>query len=252
MSVTNQRGVRPEKTSSLLRFSKIFGLIVVAEVLAVIFADQFPALEFLTKPLIMLSLLIFYTLHHLARRRLPAYLMQFSMVFSLMGDIWLSMEGAPYFLLGLGSFLLAQMCYCIVFTLSTWAGPEQPLLRRKPWLVLPYLAYLGGLLAVLFPGLGAMQVPVIIYACMIVGMALTALNRWRQVPDESFARVFMGAMLFVLSDSLIALNTFAQAVLPLPMPRLWIMLTYMAAQFLIVTGMLQQDWRLRPQATGLN
>jgi uncharacterized membrane protein YhhN len=64
--------------------------------------------------------------------------------------------------------------------------------------------------------------------------------------------VFLGALLFMISDSLIALDRFGSDLLPLPWAGFWIMLTYIAAQYLIVVGMLIQLWRPAVQKPHLN
>jgi uncharacterized membrane protein YhhN len=48
--------------------------------------------------------------------------------------------------------------------------------------------------------------------------------------------VLLGAMLFIISDSFIAINKFIN---PFPFESYWIMSTYYAAQFMLVTGFLK-------------
>ena len=82
----------------------------------------------------------------------------------------------------------------------------------------------------------ALQIPILAYGLTILTMLLTALNRWKSVEKTSFQWVFIGAILFVLSDSLIAISRFVQ---PFAMSGIAIMLTYAAGQFLIVEGVLK-------------
>jgi uncharacterized membrane protein YhhN len=51
----------------------------------------------------------------------------------------------------------------------------------------------------------------------------------------------LGAILFILSDSVIALNKFKSDDLNIPMPRLIIMVTYILGQFLIVEGVIKNE-----------
>ena len=60
-----------------------------------------------------------------------------------------------------------------------------------------------------------------------------ALNRKGAITEKSFNWVLWGAILFILSDSLIALNKFT---VDIPLSKTWIMATYMGAQYLIVMG----------------
>jgi uncharacterized membrane protein YhhN len=67
-------------------------------------------------------------------------------------------------------------------------------------------------------------------------MVMVALFRFGKTTAGSFAMVFGGAILFMISDSLIAINKFLE---PLPQSGFWIMTTYIGAQFLIVRGLLR-------------
>ena len=89
----------------------------------------------------------------------------------------------------------------------------------------------------LAPGLGSMKLPVIVYAIVIHGMLAAALNRRLKVNRQSYWLVFSGAALFILSDSMIALNRFSFS---FNMARIFIMSTYVLAQYLIAVGCLKQ------------
>ena len=93
-----------------------------------------------------------------------------------------------------------------------------------------------GLITVLFPTLGPLKIPVLVYSLVLVGMVMTALFRYGRTSPESFWKVFMGAVLFMTSDSLLAINKFYT---PLPYAGLLIMLTYISAQYLIVEGIVK-------------
>jgi len=87
-------------------------------------------------------------------------------------------------------------------------------------------------------GLGNMLLPVIIYMLIILSMAATAWLRKGMVSNISYALVFIGALLFIISDSTLALNKFYQAI---PQSHLIIMSTYALAQYFIVFGVLRQN-----------
>lgn len=216
--------------------------VFILEILSNFFITSFPYFHYVAKPLVMISLIVFFTRETYSRQRLGVFLMQGALFFSLLGDVFLMIpdEGPTFFILGLGAFLLAHVAYIGVF--SYWPEPvegEPAILRRKWWLWIPFLTYGLGLVYLVYPELGALWWPVMIYAAVLMGMVLAALNRWKRVPDESFGYVFLGAMLFMLSDSLIALDRFGQAILSIPLAHTWIMMTYMSAQYLIVRGMLK-------------
>ena len=137
-------------------------------------------------------------------------------------------------MVGLSAFLIAQVLYLIAF----FSTPGQNILFfRRVWLILPVIAYGMGLIWILFDGLGDMKVPVIVYAVVILTMLTGAINRQEKVSRQSYLLVLSGALLFVLSDSLIAINKFAYEFV---LARVAIMITYVTAQYLIAVGCLKQ------------
>jgi uncharacterized membrane protein YhhN len=85
-------------------------------------------------------------------------------------------------------------------------------------------------------GLGAMLIPVAIYMLVILTMATTAYLRKNSVNILSYGLVFLGALFFMISDSILAINKFHQ---PIPWSDISIMATYAIAQYLIVLGILK-------------
>jgi uncharacterized membrane protein YhhN len=76
---------------------------------------------------------------------------------------------------------------------------------------------------------------VFVYTATIRLMAIFALNRKDRTPEASFYPIFVGALLFIMSDSLLALNKF---LVPIPYAGVIVMSTYVAAQYLIVEGVI--------------
>ncbi len=156
------------------------------------------------------------------------------LVFSVGGDTLLMfVEHGPqlevFFLFGLGSFLIAQLCYS--YALWYYPGVKEGIIFRKPWLIVFFLGYLAWILGTLWTGIPTpMRLPVGVYAAAIVIMAITAANLYGRTTPTIFWGFFTGVLLFVLSDTLIALNKFGE---PIAGARLAIMVTYLAAQFLI-------------------
>lgn len=159
-----------------------------------------------------------------------------ALIFSWLGDITLQLTpfGESYFLLGLGSFLVAQLIYMMAF-LNT--PGKNTLFFRKIYLLVPVALYGWGILCLLSDGLGDMKLPVTVYTVVILSMLLAAINREKKVNRQSFQMVLAGAILFVLSDSLIAINKFIQ---PFELARIAIMSAYITAQYLIALGCTRQ------------
>lgn len=155
------------------------------------------------------------------------------LVLSLIGDVFL-MWPKEGFLPGLIAFLLAHLAYIAAFTV--------PLrLAARPLVFVGYAALALLILAQLWPGIpAALRAPVVAYVVCLATMAAQALVWWRSsaaraAADAPLARwAALGGMLFMVSDSLLAINKFA---VPLPLASLWILATYWLAQGCIASAL---------------
>jgi len=196
------------------------------------------------KAMIIPALMIFYHIKVRRRYYLLHILVLTGLFFSWMGDVFLHVSGNKidlaidkdlFFLLGLASFLLTQLIYIFAFRLPK--GPN-PVFKRRAYLLVLVVGYGCLLIWFLYRGLGDMKIPIIIYAAVILTMLLAALNRHGKVNGISFMLVSIGALLFVASDSMLAINKFHQK---FDFARILIMLTYVVAQYLIAVGCIRQD-----------
>lgn len=194
------------------------------------------ALNYLSKPLLLLCLLLAWAIHSKLQSRF-ARLIAGAFLFSWFGDLLLMLvssalgEKVPFFILGLASFLIAHLFFIAAFW--HWKGGQKGLIQQKPWLIIPFLAFWGLLLYVLWPGLGDLQLPVFAYSLVLILMTVSAHNLLNLMNKPFQQYLSLGTILFVLSDSLIAVNKFAQAFAGASFA---IMLTYIAAQYLIYLG----------------
>lgn len=184
-------------------------------------------LNYVSKPLLMISLFFFYFQKIKQDMSKTDKIMLVSLIFSCLGDTFLMFQGQnpQFFLFGLGSFLVAQLAYYFIFSKS---GKTQHLKR------LPITIYTMALVAFLWDKIPQdFLLPIFVYAFAIMMMGIGAIQR--QTNPKSYLFVLIGAILFIISDSLIAINKFAFAI---PLSGLWVMTTYIAAQYLIVEGVL--------------
>ena len=200
----------------------------------------------LTKPLLMPLLALWLVTEQ--RRMWPAPLrwLLLGLVFAWAGDLLLMGSSETAFALGIAAFLITQLSYVIAFSSfqglrfrRSIAAPSKPatgLVRRHPALVIPFALYVIGLLAYLLPDMDQFRAPVTVYALAIAAMALAALNLVGRMPAGPAWVAFAGALLFVLSDSLIAVSEFGT--LPSePWIGAAIMLSYVIGQGLIGVGL---------------
>jgi uncharacterized membrane protein YhhN len=133
------------------------------------------------------------------------------------------------FMIGLGGFLIAHIHYVYVFIKSS---NKIKSISKLEWLILPLMfLYTVGLIAVVWPGLGELKIPVFIYAMVLLSMGVAALIRKQ---NTGYYWILCGAVLFILSDSILAINKFYTA---MAFSGLLIMLTYTFAQLFIVLGL---------------
>ena len=160
-------------------------------------------------------------------------LLAVAIVFSLCGDISLMRE--DLFIPGLVSFLLAHLCYLALFKQDAPWFPSRKALLRVAAIGIAMYAYLWthGLPT-------ALRLPVAAYVGVIALMAAQAWGRYQVLGQRHALLVALGASFFMLSDSVLAINRFAQ---PLPWSAIWVLLTYYAAQALIVQGVLRHSSR---------
>jgi uncharacterized membrane protein YhhN len=142
---------------------------------------------------------------------------------SCAGDVALLGEGEGPFAAGLASFLAAHVCY-----LGAFAKRRKGNARGVRGPALLYGLAWVGLNAVLLPKTGKMRVPVLVYGSALAAMAVAAL-------ETGDAKVAAGGAAFMISDGILALDTFGAA--DIPGADGLVMLTYTAAQALIAAGM---------------
>lgn len=213
------------------QFSILFFVIVLFEIITGS-TETLQIAHYIAKPAIVISLIFLFIKTSDGISKSIKRITLLALVFSLLGDIFLMfVEHSPHFFtVGLVAFLLAHIMYILVFL------KHKNKQKSMVIFVVLLLVYASGLFYLLKDGLEAMLVPVIIYMIVILSMATSAFLRKGMVNNLSYNLVFVGAILFMISDSILALNKFYQ---PLPFSNISIMLTYALAQFLIVLGLLR-------------
>ncbi|WP_182914401.1 lysoplasmalogenase [Paenibacillus sp. 1011MAR3C5] len=166
------------------------------------------------------------------------------LIFSIGGDAFLLMSGDKWFTLGLASFLAGHLFYTAAM-LTRLRGSLLGWLAGIPIVV--YCIWMANkfhTILIADDSKSGLWLPVLCYIIVIGLMFWTAIlsgNRYAVI----------GALLFVISDSVLAWNKFVEAV---PSAGLLIMSTYFAAQLFLagsISGSLK-IWRTTGQAPPLN
>ncbi len=201
---------------------------------------QLSWLDYLSKPFIMISVGGYFRLNSKGLDKNIVWFAMFAFVFSLFGDIFLMFanRGMIYFIFGLASFLIAQIFYIVLFRQTIKLSGKKPFLSKNKVYLTGFILYVVIIYTLLFNNLNfTLKIAVFIYMTALLSMSVMALNRFKTVSPVSFSLVFFGSLLFVFSDTLIAFDKFLS---PISYDRFFVMSTYIAAQFLIMKGVLKQ------------
>lgn len=215
----------------------LFAIIVAGDLVGEYF--QNPQIDHVFKPFIMLWIGAYFLVHAKNIDKIVIQLTVFAFVFSWFGDIFMMFAAKPlFFEAGILGFLVAQVLYIFVFLRTIHLSGKKPYLKKNPFWLLAYLGYGIIMYILLFPHLtDVLKIAIFLYVVAILTMSATALNRYGNGHPVSFSLVFAGSLLFVVSDSLIAINRFLVAI---PYEGLLVMPTYIGAQYLIMRGLLFQ------------
>lgn len=204
-----------------------FLFVIIVYLIAMFFELYYVKLLF--KPLIVGSILLYFLV--LTRNRFVRFKlwMILGLTYGLVGDIFLMFDSRDelFFVLGLSFFLIGHIFYILIF---------KRIIKDKfisfHFLKTLFVAiYVAALLYLLIPRADILLIPVIFYALVIATMFAFAFHLTKI--GKIGWLVAVGSFLFVISDSVIALNKFYMSI---PHNDWIVMGTYIAAQFLIVEG----------------
>jgi uncharacterized membrane protein YhhN len=207
----------------------LFVIVLLLDLVGILLHNE--TIQLVAKPLIVPSLLIYFIVATTGVKNRFKIWVLLALFFSWVGDVLLMFEvrDSGFFIVGLSSFLLAHFFYIIFFNKVR----SSELIDGKWWLLLIVVLYYGFFITFISPYLGDMKLPVRIYAVMISIMFMLAMHMLYLKYSRVGILMMTGALLFVISDSVLAINKFYEAFEP---AGFIIMLTYGSAQLLIVEG----------------
>ncbi len=165
-------------------------------------------LQYFSKPSLMLILLFYFLLN---TRKLSAvkYLIIFALVFSWLGDVFLLFDKQykSLFIYGLAAFLVAHVFYIFYFLQIRRSNKPEKL--PSALIFIAIAAYTLALFAFIAPNVKSLVIPVGIYALVISTMLAASLAAF-DFGKQNFGRTAVaGTLLFIVSDSILAINRFA-------------------------------------------
>lgn len=208
-----------------------FVFILISDLISLAIGNEI--IHALIKPLVVPSIAFYFLSKEVIKYKAGKYLVMVLM-FSWLGDILLIFDSSLHFTLGLFSFLMAHFFYILIF--SSYTMPFKSKVTHIVT-ILFFLVLATFILQAVWDKTGSLQIPVLIYTIVISIMGVTA--TFNTIENGDYYSLF-GAMLFIISDALIALNTFHNISLKgLNFPFL-IMLTYIGAQLILVSSVIKQ------------
>ena len=177
---------------------------------------------YLCKPLTTALILVLALVGGSHVSRLYQTLIVLGLAASLVGDVFLMLPD-DRFAAGLASFLLAHLLYAGAFVSAIERAPPVSSL-------VPFALYGVFFFRLLAPHVGRLRWPVLAYAFAILFMAWAAAGQWFQGARPGALLALLGAMLFLISDSVLGWHRFRRR---RPSAPLVILSTYYAAQWCI-------------------
>ena len=190
------------------RFSFFYFGVMLVYMLSIVLGNQ--VLHNITKPVFMVLLVIYYRTQLGALDKFSKLIL-LGLFFSWLGDIFLMIEKTGlFFILGLGSFLIAHLGYLGGFYQNLRSSKEpfnygKSVLYSIPFLLItvPFFLYIkSGVPSELF-------MPVFAYTAVITAMGIFSALRFGHVNQKTFNWVLIGAILFIFSDCVLAINLFS-------------------------------------------
>lgn len=221
-----------------------YWIVAVLEIISLTF--EIDILHQICKPLLMIALLIYFWDKSDNRKDEKwVSFVTLALAFSWIGDIMLlfAFKHFMFFFAGISAFLGAHIVYIIAYRRATFKDKLNFKWSFFPFIVVAYLALMAYLILPYIDNV--IQVPISLYAIVLALMIVVAWYRKNQTADESFQLVVLGAALFTISDSVLAINRFSHTI---PYAGVAVMTTYIIAQWLIVNGLLKHKKTL-PQDT---
>lgn len=191
--------------------------------------------RYLSKSLIMISLIIFYLVNQKEKQKRSLYIMCLALFSFLLGDMFLiSYEMVIYYMLGVFLFVSGKIFY--VFRFSN--QKDFKLLNLLPFLGLSFI-YMFFIMHFVIDSLGSFLIPVFIYLFTCLMILLFAFLRKNEVSRTSYILVVIGVLLSVINDSITVLQSFYDSNI-IPHYDIFVMIMYGISQYLIVLGIIKE------------
>ncbi len=210
----------------------LYIIIAIIHLIATHYGNDKAAL--ISKWLLMPSLIIWVAFNDISAE--IKKILYFALIFSFFGDALLSLQfmNSNFFIFGLLAFFCAH-CFYI------WLNLSQIGIKFSINIVLsiiPMLAWAFFLLKMAHSNAGGLFIPVCAYSAILCGLYYSAIIAREKFNRINWAILFYGIVLFIASDSMIAINKF---IIKMPFFDFAIMFTYILAQLMIAYAYIRNE-----------
>ena len=202
----------------------VFLIVSILDIIGIIF--KIDSLTFIFKPFILLALLFLYSQSVEFRNKWYAM----ALIFCFFGDVFLLYSGENVFKFGLGFFLIAHLIFITIVVKRI----EKISFLNGFISIISFSIVLFLLLFLLKDSLNDLFIPVLIYGVVICTFGVVSLLDFLNTKSKKSLLMFLGAIVFIVSDAILAINKFYNAALAL---QVAVMVTYISAQYLIYSSM---------------
>lgn len=214
----------------------IYILLLSAHLYAQVLGDQFATVQFITKALLLPTLIAFLAAQDYTETAPKGkWLVGFGLFGSFLGDVLLTNE--KYFIAGMVAFMSTHVCNIIFF------NKIKPASEKKMYKVYAVAALFAlfcfGIYKQLAPSMGSLIYPILIYMILICTAAIKAFRASLNDKTIVIAQLFWfpGMLFFITSDAVLAFNKFQWSIhSPIAHIGLVTMMTYGVAQLLLAKG----------------
>ena len=203
----------------------VFLIVSILDIIGIIF--KIDSLTFIFKPFILLALLFLYSQSVEFRNKWYAM----ALIFCFFGDVFLLYSGENVFKFGLGFFLIAHLIFITIVAKRI----EKISFLNGFISIISFSIVLFLLLFLLKDSLNDLFIPVLIYGVVICTFGVVSLLDFLNTKSKKSLLMFLGAIVFIVSDAILAINKFYNAALAL---QVAVMVTYISAQYLIYSSMI--------------
>ncbi|MEO9893756.1 lysoplasmalogenase [Aurantibacter sp.] len=215
----------------LIPFLWCFAVILLIE-LVLISNSEWWSYRIFSKPLVVGSILVFLLIQNVDKR--TKNLVAAALSCGILGDVILiyARVSEPLFIFGVLAFLIGHIFYALQFSRSR---------NKEIGIIAPLFVLLGYVMALLLylrDSLYNLAIPVAVYIIVLMIMILFAYVRDDSMTNNSYIYVLAGSLLFMLSNSILAITKFKSDI---PYARILVMGIYGLAQLLMVIGIIKEN-----------